>query len=118
MNNEKGMTLVELMVAVVIISLALVSMLNMFDLGVTTTNRAYQETKAVELAQQKMEEVKYSLNNSLPVTIGLASFEEPENQDYEYEVEISTVDGLKEIKVTVYYGSKNVVLVTRLGERP
>lgn len=118
MDNQKGMTLVELMFAVVIISLALLTMLNMFDLGLSTTSKAEKETKAVGLAQQKMEESKYFLNSNQPVSTGRTPFPEVENAGYEYNIEVSAEGGLKEIKVTVYFAdNKNVVLVTKLGDR-
>lgn len=118
MRNEKGMTLVEVMFAVVIISLALLVMLDIFDLGLNTTSKAEKETKAVGLAQQIMEESKYKINNNLPVPLGRTPFPEEENAGYDYNVEVSTMAGLKEIKVTVYYKTdKNIVLVTKLGER-
>ncbi|MFZ5943370.1 MAG: type IV pilus modification PilV family protein [Bacillota bacterium] len=117
MDNEKGMTLVELMVAVVIISLALITMLDMFDLGINTTSKAEKETKAVQLAQQKIEEAKYLLNNGQPAAISRVPFPEPENEGYDYEVMVEDFTGLKEIKVVVYYENKNVVLVTKLGDQ-
>ncbi|MDK2824593.1 MAG: hypothetical protein PWQ67_2164 [Clostridia bacterium] len=118
MNDQKGMTLVELMVAVVIISLALITMMDMFDLGLNTTLKAEMETKAVELAQEKIEEAKDLINHSLPAETSRTSFPEPENAGYEYEIKEISVDGVKEIKVVVYYDTnKSVVLVTRLGVR-
>ncbi|MGI6227561.1 MAG: type IV pilus modification PilV family protein [Peptococcales bacterium] len=116
MNNQKGMTLVELMVAVVIISLALITMMNMFDLGLNTTIKAKKETKAVTLAQIKMEEAKYKLNQGESPRVTRTEFTEVENQGYEYEVEVSG-DSLKTIEVIVYYDDKSVKLMTKLGER-
>ncbi|KJS88309.1 MAG: hypothetical protein JM58_01330 [Peptococcaceae bacterium BICA1-8] len=116
MENEKGMTLVEVIVAMVIISLALITMISLFDVGLNTTSKAEKETKAVSLAQVKLEEAKDKLNRGQPAGIVRTAFSETENQGYEYEVQVSG-GSLKMIKVVVYYGRKTVELVTKLGER-
>jgi len=122
MENQKGMTLVELMFAVVIISLALLTMLDMFDLGLNTTSKAEKETKAVGLAQKKIEESKYLINNNETVATGRTPFPEEENAGYEYNIVLSTRPDIPDLQniitVTVYYDNdKNVVLVTGLGDR-
>lgn len=117
MGNQKGMTLVELMVAIVIISLALITMLDMFDLGISTTSQAEKETKALFLAQQKIEEVKNSSNPHSYETASPETFPEPD-QDFTYEIIIDDLENnVIQIEVKVNYDSDNVVLVTRIGDK-
>jgi len=121
MKNQKGMTLVELMVAVVIITLALTTMLNIFDLGLNTITKAQKETQALQYAQQLLEESKNMINEKGSFTSDRltklpAGYQcvIPENYPY-----LDQEKGLWHIKVIVRYdnGTKEVVLVTKLGVR-
>jgi len=118
--KEKGFTLVEMMVAVTIFSLALITMLSLFEISIDTTSKAEKGTQAVFFAQEKLEEAKeLLLKGQSPVITGSVG----ENSEFTYAYQISPpdVNGVREIVVTIYYKEnkkeKSVVLMTRLGER-
>jgi type II secretion system protein I len=60
--NEYGFTLIEVLVAVVIMGLALPLLLEGFSLVLDSTSRAYEETFATILAREKLNEVCLSLS--------------------------------------------------------
>ena len=55
--NEKGMTLIELMVVCVVIGIAFVGLAGIFPLGMQNINESRLRTVATDLAQEKMEEL-------------------------------------------------------------
>jgi prepilin-type N-terminal cleavage/methylation domain-containing protein len=56
-NNEKGMTLIELMVVCVVIGIAFLGLAGIFPLGMQNINESRLRTVATDLAQEKMEEL-------------------------------------------------------------
>jgi prepilin-type N-terminal cleavage/methylation domain-containing protein len=56
-NNEKGMTLIELMVVCVVIGIAFLGLAGIFPLGMQNINESRMRTVATDLAQEKMEEL-------------------------------------------------------------
>jgi prepilin-type N-terminal cleavage/methylation domain-containing protein len=57
LRNEKAMTLIELLVACVIIGIAFVGLMGVFPLGMKNLSQSRMRTVATDLAQQKMEEL-------------------------------------------------------------
>lgn len=57
MKNTKGFSLIELMVAVFILSAGIVVVLYMFPLGLQTARSSYMATQATHLGQAKMEDL-------------------------------------------------------------
>jgi prepilin-type N-terminal cleavage/methylation domain-containing protein len=55
--NEKGMTLIELMVVCVIMGIAFLGLVGIFPLGMQNLNESRMRTVATDLAQEKMEEL-------------------------------------------------------------
>jgi prepilin-type N-terminal cleavage/methylation domain-containing protein len=56
-SNEKGMTLIELMVVCVVIGIAFLGLAGIFPLGMQNINESRMRTVATDLAQEKMEEL-------------------------------------------------------------
>jgi len=110
---------VELMVAVVIISLALITMMDIFDLSLKTTFKAEKETKAARYAQLHVEEIKNMINKTgvfshSQLTELPTGYECVIPEDYPY-----LENGIWNIKVIIRYdnAAKEVVVVTKLGVR-
>jgi prepilin-type N-terminal cleavage/methylation domain-containing protein len=58
MHNERGLTLVEILVAVVIITVGLTAIATGFQLATSGVNQGQQETTAAFLAEQRLEDIK------------------------------------------------------------
>lgn len=116
--NEKGMSLVEIMVAFSILSVAFMAISYSFPFGLTINKSAESSTIASFLAQDKVEEIislGYDNTNvgNIEVRHKLSDNEDDYRFVYEREANISYVDsdlnysfddvGLKKISVTVYY---------------
>ncbi len=56
-NSEKGMTMVEMLVVCVVISIAFMGLVAIFPLGMQNVNDSRMRTVATDLAQEKMEEL-------------------------------------------------------------
>lgn len=54
-TNEKGMTLIELMVVCVVIGIAFLGLAGIFPLGMQNINESRLRTVSTDLAQEKME---------------------------------------------------------------
>jgi len=65
LKGEKGFTLVELLIAAVILGIAFMGLANMQISSINSNSNASQLTKAIILAQDKMEEIK-NLNSDHP----------------------------------------------------
>jgi len=65
LRNENGFTLIEILIALVILGIAFMSLANMQISCISGNSNASQLTKAIILAQDKMEEIK-SLNPQHP----------------------------------------------------
>ncbi len=54
-NNESGYSLVEVMASIMILSIAIIPMVGMFDMGLSTATRASNYDKARALAKKQLE---------------------------------------------------------------
>ena len=117
-NNSKGFSLIELVLALSIITVVFFSLINAFPLGLKITNEAKRATTASFLAQEKIEELFVLGYGNLPAgTIEAKNrlSNDPDNFLYHYQrsAEIEHVDGslnfsasetgMKKITVIVYY---------------
>ena len=69
-TNEKGMTLIELMVVCVIMGIAFLGLVGIFPLGMQNINESRMRTVATDLAQEKMEELLELSSTSTDLTAG------------------------------------------------
>ena len=58
LKNEAGYSLVEVMVAIVILTIAIIPMVGMFDMGLTTANLGSNYDKARALANTNLDKVR------------------------------------------------------------
>lgn len=121
MRNERGFTLVEVMVAMAILVTVVLGMLSVYKSGFFITQQAGDRTQALNFAQQVIEEKRIdTVNLTAGVTSGVSV------ADYTYKVnitDVSTADypDLYQVAVTVDYitpgGSKKVSLTTFMRKR-
>jgi prepilin-type N-terminal cleavage/methylation domain-containing protein len=69
-TNEKGMTLIELMVVCVIMGIAFLGLVGIFPLGMQNINESRMRTVATDLAQEKMEELLDLTSTAADLTAG------------------------------------------------
>ena len=58
LKNEAGYSLIEVVVSIIILSIALLPMASMFDMGINSATEGSQYDKARALANMKLEEAK------------------------------------------------------------
>ena len=117
-NRKNGFTLLEALIAVVILAVGIISLAKIFPLALQTSRFSQQNTIAANLSQQKMEEI-FSLGYQ-NIDIGNIEIrhhldDNPQSQFYGYEREAfseyvdenlanSAIDtGIKKITVNVYW---------------
>ena len=71
LRDESGYSLVEVMASIIILAIAIIPMVGMFDMGLNSATRGSNYDKARSLANLKMEEAK-----SLPFAIVRGNFPE------------------------------------------
>jgi len=111
--GRPGFTLVEVLVAALIIGVALIPVLSLFHAAAGHIAVAERETRAAFLAQARLEEVKdldYSALESVPRAAC------PEDPAYDYTIAVESLGRAKKIAVTVYYpgagGEERTVVLT------
>jgi Tfp pilus assembly protein PilV len=117
-KNEKGLSMLEIIVALSVISIVFFGLMNIYPFGMSITSSAKEDTVAGFLAQEKIE----SLRSRGYEDIGVGSIEDKhrlssDKNDYRYdywrETQVEYVDedldetdsltGLKKIRSVVYY---------------
>ncbi len=121
-NNDNGFTLIEVLIAIVILSVGLLGMASL-TVGIINGNKFSNDlTTATTLAQDKMEEIRGTSYSSV-VSETKAVLSSP-NDEYKREVTItddSPATGMKTVSVKVYWGGAskedhNVELKTILAQ--
>ena len=119
---KKGFTLLEILIALIIITLGTVVIVGLFNTGLISSLDAEKTTIAINLAQRRMEEIRNLgfANIADEAKAGVSGF-----AGFQREVEVNdpagvpTTDDLKEITVTVYWTYKgdevNVSLMTYIS---
>lgn len=101
--SSRGFTLIEVVVALVILSTALVAWVATFGAELRTLSRAAQVAVAVELAEDRLAAVElFAMDRlpSVPDSLEDGSFAAP-FEDYRWEVDAVAVSGTELVEVTV-----------------
>lgn len=104
-NNYKGFTLLEVMIALAIVSIALVAMLGLAQRNILVNDRLQRMTQATFLAKQKMAEIENGILSGLDRTRG--EFPSP-NQQFSWRVQYSStpIQGIQQIDLSVLWGEE------------
>lgn len=99
-RSDRGFTLLEVMVALAIIAIALVTLLGTHLLSLNLAQRHKEQSMATMLARQKMEELLTTPFDSLTSDAGDFGPERP-GYKWEFEVEDADIDNLKRVKILI-----------------
>lgn len=107
-RNECGLTLVEVLVAAVILGIIAAGFFAAFDVGARLTAAGREQVKAVHLAQEKLEELRgvpYASVNSVayPAYFAEACPGDPTVKGFTYGVAMVDNGTSKTVTVAVYY---------------
>lgn len=69
-SGQAGFSIIELMVALILLGLGILSVANLFPLGSRTQLRDRLRTSAADLAQQKMEQLRVEAWSAPALTVG------------------------------------------------
>ena len=107
LRNERGTTLLEIMIAMVIFASGVVVAMRSLPLSTSKTTRSRNNTVAVNLAQEKLEELMSLPFNDPDLAAG--AHDDPDNPLNRHlnrtwtVVNSSPIDGVKHISVSVVY---------------
>lgn len=107
-HPSRGFTLLEVMIALAIVAIALVTLLGLGTRSIETNERLQRITQATLLAQQRMSEIELaSAKPGTSLQSDEGTFEEP-FAEYRWRVgyEETPLPGLRLITVTVAWGSE------------
>ena len=105
--NEKGITLIELLIVCVVISFAFLGLANLFPVSMASLNESRMHTTAADFAQDKMEDLLELDGSHADLTAG--THNDPDNPirttfNRSWAVVDNTpASGLKQLEVTVTY---------------
>ncbi|MEW6769762.1 MAG: prepilin-type N-terminal cleavage/methylation domain-containing protein [Bacillota bacterium] len=104
-QKENGLTLVEVLVAAVILGIIAVGLFATFDVGARLAAAAREQVKAVNLAREKMEELRAVSYDGLDdKSVAEEAYFEPTVPGFTYRVSVTDSGAnIKTVTVAVYY---------------
>jgi general secretion pathway protein I len=120
-SQNKGFTLLEVMVALTIVSITLIAVLGLTQRNILINEKLQQMTRATFLAKQKMAEIENSVQQSMDQNQGV--FIEP-NQDFRWRAVYTPtqISGIEQIDLSVLWGEEKknelVTLTSFMLETP
>lgn len=131
--QERGFTFLEVMVAVLILTIGIVAVLQIFPVGLNVERTSQMTTQGSLLAQEKIEEFTSKAYQDVPVGTETEGSLTSPFEKFSRETKITYVNadlqetgsntGLKKIEVTVSWlsplriGDKEVKLITLIAEK-
>ncbi len=142
-NEEKAFTIVESLVAILILTIGFVAVTQIFPFNLKIDKSSEMKTKAIQLAQAKLEELNSKSydeincdGSAVPCTetenqvsediafrrVTIIKFADPQNGLQEPSP-ISTDTGIKKIEITLYWrsvwgtGENNIKIVSLISEK-
>jgi len=109
-GKKRGLTLIEVVIAIFVLCVGLLSILMLYPLGLETSRTSYHSTVAANFAQEKIEEM-LSKDYQGVVSVNRSKI----NDLYDFQVRVSFVDpdnnmaesqvdkGIKRIEVTIFW---------------
>ena len=109
----RGFTFLEVLAALVILSVALIPIMTWVPTSIATKLKTERQTSASFLCQSKIEELHYKLINNFTDNYNAASvpFNSP-FQDYSYNVTVDSNTTLKTISVSVWQSETPLKKIT------
>lgn len=100
----RGFTLIELIAALVILSIALIPLLNWVPLSIQTYLKTERKTKAIFLTQAKLEQLRTAIINNFDqdYNLGPSTFNPP-YQNFHYSITDDLNSNLKTISVKTWH---------------
>lgn len=115
LKNESGITLIEVVIVMVLISLVLIPIFNMFTMNFKTLITSEQKTKALLKAQEILEKEKDKLSN-LQGELNYPQLTSRKEDGLASEVSLIKTDSLYTIEVRVFCDQVFVHLITKVGD--
>ncbi len=117
---KRGFTFLEVLAALIILSVALIPIISWVPLSLQTKRSAEHKTTAIFLAQSKTEELRYRIiANFTPNYTNSSAFPSP-YQDFRYNVTDNLDANLKTISVKVWHIEKpqdETIFYTQVARR-
>lgn len=111
-SSSRGFTLLEVLLATLVITLGFFALLQVFSLGLFASRDNESVLVATQLAQEKMDEIR---NKSYASIANEAKAAVTGFSDFQREVVVTTPQtDLKQVSVNVYWNTKSVELNTGL----
>lgn len=99
----KGFTFLEVLLASIILSVALVPIMTWVPVSIQTKLKAERKTTAIFLCQSKVEQLRYRIINDFNYAADNSGTFSAPYQDFSYTVTYSVENNLKKISVTVWH---------------
>jgi general secretion pathway protein I len=102
-HSQDGLTLLEVMVAVAIVSLAIVSFISLVLSSLDMEERSRKMTEAMLLAEDWMNAVERSGYPELGITEGLIDEKDPQGFSYRQIVTETPIENVRHIRLEIFW---------------
>ena len=117
LHSKNGTTLLEVLIAVAVASIALVSFITLVISSMDMEDHARKVTEATIIADDKLKEIERTGFPELGKTEGLIDDEQPQGFSYRLVVTETPIEQVREINVEVLWdqGKRSVTLVSYIA---